>query len=314
MILIPLASAVNDPGHDSLYVLLTGDSNIIGSLNITSNLTANSIRAASLIYGDQLDIRANGTIMSATNRPAIQADGNYLYLDSRTDLYINTRGGTINTVQVGPTSGSSLTFNVSGTIMQQNVNVCLQNGSNCPSSMSGANVTGSGAVGTIPKWVSATELGNSIITEVTGMVTVGGNLTVGAGYNLSAPQICLAGTCRTSWPAGGDVTGPASSTDNAVARFDSTTATATSASGPHLLRRNSTLKAARTSATISPSLITSTSLMPKTSTFSTLHQLSSSWAGRSTGTTTTSLEPTVTRSATPATAKDTALTLVARKA
>ena len=164
LLVAPLVLAANDPGHDTLYVLISGDSNITGSVNLTGNVTASAIRYARILYGDQLDIRANNTVMPGPlSRPALQATSTEVYLDASTlNIKTITSGGT---VQVGDKSLNNVIFNVSGTITQQNVNVCLQNGSNCPSTLGGSNVSGSGSIGYLAKWTSSGVIGNSVIYD-----------------------------------------------------------------------------------------------------------------------------------------------------
>ncbi len=182
----PSVLAANDPGHDSLYVLLTGDSNIVGNLNISNRLNASNLKFATLLYGDYLDVRANGSIYTPSSRPAIQADTNDLYLDSLANVYIATRAGTTGRVQIGPTTGSGITLNVSGTILQQNVRVCLANGSNCASGNNTGNVT---------SVTAGSGLGNSG-TAADPVLDV----TAGDGISISADQVIInnASVCRTS--------------------------------------------------------------------------------------------------------------------
>ena len=133
-LLSTLSFAANDPGHDILYVLKLGDSNVTGSINVSQNLTANYLAATVKLIGSDLDIWANGSTYTPSSRPAIQSTTTNLYIDpsSGGNLYFNTLGGTTGVVQVGPTTGSSVTLNVSGTITQQGVAICLANGTNCP--------------------------------------------------------------------------------------------------------------------------------------------------------------------------------------
>jgi hypothetical protein len=150
---------------DSILVESGSTLLVSGSINLTQNATASYLRATNLVYGDALDIRTNGTIQSVTSRPALQGGTNALYLDSTGTLYLNTKGGTTNTVQVGDGATNAITLNVSGTIKQQNIAVCLANGTNCPASFSGANLTGSGSANYLSKWTSGTNLGTSVLSD-----------------------------------------------------------------------------------------------------------------------------------------------------
>jgi len=141
LLLPSIALAANDPGHDSLYVLRMGDTNITGSINISANVTATFVRFTSKAFGDYLDIIANGTVLGAPSTPRIMGATSSLYIDSTGGLYLNTKGGTSSTIQIGDTATNGVTLNVSGVIRQQNVLVCLSNGSNCISGTNGGNVT-----------------------------------------------------------------------------------------------------------------------------------------------------------------------------
>jgi hypothetical protein len=152
-LLLPIAIAQNDPGHDSLYILRSGD-NITGNFNITGNVTAEVVQITSRIFGDNLDIRANGTIESSLSRPAIQASSNNLYLDASTNTFINSRGGTSGLIQVGDTATDNILFTVAGIgNVTQNMYV-------------GQNLTISG---------SATVGGSSVCTPSNGLCTSGGS-------------------------------------------------------------------------------------------------------------------------------------------
>ena len=54
LLLVPSVLAPNDPGHDSLYIEQTGDSELTGKLNITSDLKVdgNQSIAGLYLYGD----------------------------------------------------------------------------------------------------------------------------------------------------------------------------------------------------------------------------------------------------------------------
>lgn len=205
----------NDPGHDTLYVVKAGDSTVTGSINVSNEIIAGNVRYATLLYGDLLDIRANGTVLSPTSRPAIQATTNSLYIDGNGNLYINTRAGTTGIIQMGSTSTNDLTLNVSGTIRQQNTRVCLENGTNCPGTLSESNVSGSGTSNYLARWAAPGALESSIIyddgtsvgigtTAPTQMLDVNGSINI-SGVNAKAhtPEFCLNTDCRTTWPASG---------------------------------------------------------------------------------------------------------------
>jgi len=139
----PLAIAANDPGHDTLYVLKIGDSNVIGSINISENLTARFVRVTSKFFGDYLDILANGSAsIVVPTTPSIQAASNTLYIDSTGNLYINSKAGTSSIVQIGDPATNSITLNVSGSIKIQGTNVSVVG--NCPDGQLVQNTTQTG--------------------------------------------------------------------------------------------------------------------------------------------------------------------------
>jgi len=178
---------------------------VSGSINLTQNVTASYLRATNLLYGDALDIRTNGTIQSVTSRPALQGGTNALYLDSTGTLYLNTKGGTTNTVQVGDVTTNAITLNVSGIIQQQNVKVCLANGTNCPSSFSGANLTGSGSANYLSKWTSSTNLGTSVVYDD------GTNIGIGTATPVQKLDVIGTVNATTFSGAGTGLTGTAAS-------------------------------------------------------------------------------------------------------
>ena len=204
--IIPFVNAANNPGHDSLYVLKLGD-NITGSLNISGNLTATLVKASSKFFGDSLDIFADSaTNHPTTSTPVIQTASNAMFIDANGPLSINSKSGTSSTIQIGSPSLSSITLNISGTIYQQNQLLCMANGTNCPGSLGGANISGAGTAGTITKWTATGTLGNSIMTETTGNIAVAGNITltgnITAASNIYAggSRVCTAtnGLCTTT--------------------------------------------------------------------------------------------------------------------
>jgi trimeric autotransporter adhesin len=231
--LAPNAFAANDPGHDTLYVLKIGDSYVAGSINITANLTANSVRYATLLYGDQLDIRANGSIQDPTSRPAIQATSTALYIDGNTLLLDSRIANAL--IQIGRVANNDATLNVSGRILQQNVAVCLSNGTNCPNSLADSNLTGAGTANYISKWSDADTLTNSVIYDDGTNVGIGttapySKLQVAGAINSSGniyennARVCTTANGLCGAVGGnGNVSSSTTSTDNAVVRYDGTT-------------------------------------------------------------------------------------------
>ena len=143
LVLVGSALGANNPGHDTLYVLKVGDSNVTGSINITSNLTATFVQFTSKAFGSLLDVVANGTDLGASPPvPRIEGVmGGTLFIDAPGDLYLNRYGGTTGIVQVGNPITNGITLNVSGTILQSNVKICLANGTNCASGNNTGNIS-----------------------------------------------------------------------------------------------------------------------------------------------------------------------------
>ena len=166
LFLVEFAFAANNPGHDTLYILKLGD-NMTGSLNISGNITATIVQFSSKAFGNRLDVVANGTDLgTGPSVPRIMGTAlNQLYIDAPEGIYLNRYGGTNKIVQVGDPTTNGITFNVSGTIYQQNQLLCLANGSNCPSLLGGANTTGSGTANYVTKWTSGSGIGNSLIYD-----------------------------------------------------------------------------------------------------------------------------------------------------
>lgn len=85
------ALAANDPGHDSLYIEQSGDSNLTGSLNIS-----NELKVANLIYSSYLDILGNGSQPSSSfTQIYAQTGGNELVLNAPTRLYLAKDSGSM---------------------------------------------------------------------------------------------------------------------------------------------------------------------------------------------------------------------------
>ena len=204
--------AANDPGHDTLYIEQQGDSELNGTLNITSNV---SVEGGRTYEGGGLTIYGNGYAETPVEAYISGTTGSHLYLDGQGNIYIKYYGG--DTVYVGRTDITATDLNVSGALYTRNQAVCLANGTNCPSSLGGANITAGGATpGYIPQFQSTTVLNNSIIIQTATGIGIGTTspttkLDVNGSINISlstgilyAPQICLAGTCQTNWPSGAD--------------------------------------------------------------------------------------------------------------
>lgn len=195
--------AANNPGHDTLYVEEQGDSLLNGSLNITANLSilGRTDAGALMIYGD-------GTSPGSGTFIASSAGGtDLLRINAPGNLLLKSLGG--GQVTVGSSTATDL--NVTGAIYAySNKAVCLENGTGCPASaLGGGNVTGSGSANYVPLWSSATQLGNSIISQSGTVVTLAGNLSItGTNLSVDGSTVCTAanGLCG----GGGGLTGSGS--------------------------------------------------------------------------------------------------------
>jgi hypothetical protein len=173
--------AVNDPGHDSLYVLKLGDSNVSGSINLTGNLTATLVQATSRFFGPNIDIRGDGTSSTAPTR----------IIGGNTNLELSTASGGIllanngGYVQVG-TMSTPANLLVNGSLLVFSVPVCLANGTNCLTGNNTGNIT------TITN-------GNGItVTNANGPITTIA-LNYGSGLTIAASQLVIdnATVCRS---------------------------------------------------------------------------------------------------------------------
>jgi len=153
--------AVNDPGHDQLYIEEQGSSELNGSLNITQNL---SVSGGLIKQPGGLILYGDGTLPS-TGPPYITGTNtNHLYLDAQGNIYIKyTIGG--DTVYIGKT-GAATDLNVSGALHVQSStatingqNICLEDGTNCPAGANQTgNITGSGLANRVSFWTNSNTL------------------------------------------------------------------------------------------------------------------------------------------------------------
>ena len=156
LILIQIASAANDPGHDTLYIEEEGDSELNGSFNVTGNLSAEDI----IFSGSQLDVRGDGVQVSGSKNQII-GTGGALSIQSLGPIYINTFQGTSSQIYLGDGT-DKVGLNISGALYVRGstatvggTNICLENGTGCPSELGGANITGSGSANHIAYWTGS---------------------------------------------------------------------------------------------------------------------------------------------------------------
>jgi hypothetical protein len=194
-----MTSAVpNDPGHDTLYIEQQGDSSLNGSINITNRTYAYKISISDLFYSPYLDILGNGT-RPGNSRAEIYTltDQSTLVINAGQSLYLLKEAGTM--VYIGD---SGVALNVSGalyvrsaTAMVNGQNICLQNGINCPSNLSGANITANGATpGYIAQFQSAAILNNSIISQTVDNISIDRGVLFVDGTNNQVGIFTLAPT------------------------------------------------------------------------------------------------------------------------
>ena len=146
---------------------LTGTA--VNATVVTSSLTTFGTLAGNLIFTDNTyDIGASGA-----TRPRTLYAGT-----SVVTPLLNNSGSTI-TLR-GVTYTLPAADGTSGQVLQTNGSAVLS-----WAAASSGFVTGSGTTGTIPKFTGSAALGNSILTEATGVLTVGGTLVVtGASVTL----------------------------------------------------------------------------------------------------------------------------------
>jgi hypothetical protein len=199
IIILPIAIAY-DPGHDTLYVFKIGD-NVSGYLNVSGNLTGNMVYTYTRFFGPDLTIISDGG--TSANPNVIQGTSADLAINSPI-LILNRANGAM--VYVGQ-AGATASFNVTGSLYVNNKLACLADGTNCPSALSGANVTVNGATaGYIAQFQNASTLNNSVIFQngtnigigtnaPTQKLDVNGNINISlAGGTIYAPRVFQNGT------------------------------------------------------------------------------------------------------------------------
>lgn len=115
------------------------------------------------------------------------------------------KADTSGNVGIGTAASASYKLNVAG--KSRGTELCI--GSDCRSVWpSGGGISGSGTSGKLTKFTGSTSIGNSNLTEgSTGNISIGG--TPGSLYKLdvsgkiNGTEICIAGTCKSSWPVAG---------------------------------------------------------------------------------------------------------------
>ncbi len=195
-------AAENDPGHDNLYVLKLGDSNVTGSINISANLTAELVQATGRFFGPNIDIRGDGSGSTANNQIIggsasleISTTGD-LYLDKSVSggmVYIGTPSA-LTALNVSANAYVYGNVSVGGTLSQQGVGVCLANGTNCLSGNNSGNI-------------SAVAAGNGISVSnpggPTATVSIDATTCVGGQYSYWNGSAWSCGT----FTGGGNVSG-----------------------------------------------------------------------------------------------------------
>jgi len=215
LLVIPLVIAANDPGHDTLYVEEQGDSDLNGTLNITENLTVNGGRIRQpgglTLYGDDSTPSPGVTYISGTS-------GNHLYLDGQGNIYIKFLSGG-DMVYIGGSTATDL--NVSGalhikgpTAQVGGTNICLENGTDCPASLGGANITGKGDNGYLAKFTGGGTIANSLLYEAGSTVTFNANISmpthffIGASATSTGSNSLALGTFAQATNTGATALGP----------------------------------------------------------------------------------------------------------
>ena len=197
ILMIPLAIAANDPGHDSLYIEEQGDSEINGSLNISQNFT---IKGGNLFMNDYLDIYADGGTIDNPSINTIAGTNTYLAIDSPGDVFIN-RYSNDGMVYLGHT-GDTVNLNITGALYIQSstatvggTNICLENGTNCPTSLGDANISGSGSANHIAYWTGA----DTISYDNNQLYWDASSNELGIGTNNPLTALDINGSIRTRW-------------------------------------------------------------------------------------------------------------------
>ncbi|MBN2142266.1 hypothetical protein JW711_02960, partial [Candidatus Woesearchaeota archaeon] len=193
MLATALASAENDPGHDTLYIEEIGNQSLTGTLNITDNVSIEGglgTLQGLLLYGD-------GTLPAAGN-PYIGVSGDDMYLYAADRLILkNPSGG--EAVYIGLTA-NAVDLNVSGALYMQGtlygqhtntsyLTVSSMTDGSCDvkaytngtlycgtdATTGGGAVEGSGNSGIVALWNGTSSINNSIIYQTsTNDIVLGG--------------------------------------------------------------------------------------------------------------------------------------------
>ena len=193
IITLSIVIAANDPGHDTLYVEQTGDSEITGNLNISGNLSVEDV----IFSGVDLDVRGDGVQAAGSNNQII-GTSNALSIQSLGHIYINTLTGTTSMIYLGD-GADTVNLNITGALYIQSGTatiggsaICLANGTNCPSALGGANVTGpaSSTDNAIARWNGA---GGNVLQNSAVTIDDSNNLRTAGDINTSGGDICIEG-------------------------------------------------------------------------------------------------------------------------
>jgi hypothetical protein len=166
ILIAPNTHAENDPGHDSLYVLRIGDTNITGTINLTGNVTATIVQATSRFFGPNVDIRGDGT--SSGNANQIIGTATNLELSSSGNLILNkaVTGGMIFVGWTGTTTALNVTGNIFGAGTLNVTGNAYANGAQVCTASNGL-CAGAGAVSSAGGWVNdSTSTRTTLITIV----------------------------------------------------------------------------------------------------------------------------------------------------
>jgi hypothetical protein len=198
------ALATNNPGHDSLYVLKIGDSNVTGTINLTGNVTATIVQATSRFFGPNVDIRGDGT--SSGNANQIIGTATNLELSSSGNLILNkavTGGqvyvgwpGTTTTLNVTGNILGAGTLNVTGNAYANGAQVCTASNGLCAGAASSAGGWANDSTSTRTTLItiinSSSNAGSFIVQNQSGSVHLFVNGSIGAvGIGASAPMEIL---------------------------------------------------------------------------------------------------------------------------
>lgn len=170
-------------GSTALALAANGNATFSGTL---------TINGSSLSSAAALNITPGGTL-------TVGATGQTLTLQGNASTTLTATGNShVTTVGFNGTATADVTYNFDRTVAAGTYTICSTIG-NCAGSGSSVTTSG-GTVGTLPVFTGTQAIGNSLVSQSGGTVTIGGNanLTTGNTYEINGVQISSANLSNDS--------------------------------------------------------------------------------------------------------------------